>query len=198
MTTAGNRSDSAGLRPAGRVTALLTAWSNGDRSALDDLILLVHDDLKRLARRFMSRERAGHTLQPTALVHEAYVRLAGERSMRWENRAHFLSVAAQLMRFILVDSARRRRVPKRGGDLHRVSFDEALLVAGGRPARLIALDEALSDLAKIDARKARVAEMRLFGGASVDDTAEALDVSGVTVLRDWRFAKAWLRRELQP
>ena len=179
-----------------RVAVLLDAWSNGDRSALDDLIPLVYDDLKRLARRFMAREPAGHTLQPTALVHEAYVRLAGERSMRWESRTHFLAVAAQLMRFILVDSARRRRVPKRGGDLRRVPFEDALLVADNRPASLIALDEALSDLAKIDQRKVRVAEMRLFGGASVEDTAEALGISGVTVMRDWRFAKAWLQREL--
>jgi len=182
-------------RPPG-VTALLTAWSRGDRSALDALVPLVHDDLKRLARRLMAGERSGHTLQPTALVHEAYVRLAGERAMRWQNRAHFLAVAAQLMRFILVDHARRRRISRRGGDLRRVSFDAALVVTDDQPAVLIALDHALSELAKTDERKARVAEMRLFGGSSVEETAEVLGVSGVTVMRDWRLAKAWLQRQL--
>ena len=197
MAIADKQSDTAEERPVRGVTELLTAWSDGDRSALDALIPLVHDDLKRLARRFMARERTGHTLQPTALVHEAYVRLAGERAMRWQNRAHFLGVAAQLMRFILVDAARRRRIPRRGGDLRRVSFDEALVVADDRPDSLLALDEALSRLARIDGRKARVAEMRLFGGCSVEESAEALDVSAVTVMRDWRFAKAWLQRELE-
>ncbi|HEX2458119.1 MAG TPA: ECF-type sigma factor [Vicinamibacterales bacterium] len=197
MITADGHSDTSEDRPARRVTDLLTAWSNGDRSALDAVIPLVHDDLKRLARRFMAHERTGHTLQPTALVHEAYVRLVGERAMQWQNRAHFLAVAAQLMRFILVDAARRRRIPRRGGDLRRVTLGDAMAVADDSHAGVLALDQALSSLGKIDERKARVAEMRLFGGASVQESAEALDVSAVTVMRDWRFAKAWLQRELE-
>jgi RNA polymerase sigma-70 factor, ECF subfamily len=184
--------------PSPRVTELLTAWSGGDRSALDALVPLVHDDLKRLARRFMAGERSDHTLQPTALVHEAYVRLVNERGMRWQNRAHFLAVAAQLMRFILVDYARRRQISRRGGDRRRVSLEHALGVSDEGPTQLLALDRALSDLAKTDERKARVAAMRLFGGSSVEETAAVLGVSGVTVMRDWRLAKAWLQREMEP
>jgi RNA polymerase sigma factor (TIGR02999 family) len=181
-----------------QVARLLEAWNAGDRSALDGLLPLVHSDLKRMARRLMSRERTGHTLQPTALVHEAYVRLAGERGMQWQNRAHFLAVTAQLMRFILVDHARRRGVAKRGGDLRRVSIDDVLLVSPDAPGDLLALDEALEALAANDPRKAKVVEMRLFGGLSVEESAAVLGVSGITVMRDWRFARAWLQQRLGP
>lgn len=182
---------------AEQVTRLLEAWNGGDRSALDGLLPLVHDDLKRMARRLMGRERTGHTLQPTALVHEAYVRLTGERDMQWQDRAHFLAVTAQLMRFILVDHARKRTVAKRGGSRQRVSLDDVLLVSPDAPGDLLALDEALEALATHDPRKARVVEMRIFGGLSVDESAAVLGVSGVTVMRDWRFARAWLQRQLE-
>lgn len=182
--------------PAEQVTRLLDAWNAGDRSALDGLLPLVHDDLKRMARRMMGRERTGHTLQPTALVHEAYVRLTGERGMQWQDRAHFLAVTAQLMRFVLVDHARKRSVAKRGGSRQRVSLDDVLLVSPDAPGELLALDQALETLAALDPRKAKVVEMRLFGGLSVEESAAVLGVSGVTVMRDWRFARAWLQRQL--
>lgn len=187
-------SDAAGEQ----VGRLLDALNAGDATALDRLVPLLHDDLRRMARRLMGRERAGHTLQPTALVHEAYVRLAGERAMHWQDRAHFLAVTAQLMRFVLVDHARRRAVAKRGGDLRRVSFDDTLLVSPEAPEALLDLHEALDALAANDARKARVVEMRMFGGLSVEETAAVLGVSAITVMRDWRFARAWLQQRLTP
>jgi RNA polymerase sigma-70 factor, ECF subfamily len=178
------------------ISELLVAWSNGERAALDQLMPLVYDELRRIAHRYLGRERAGHTLQTTALVNEAYLKLFNEREMRWQNRAHFFAVAAQLMRMILVDYARSRNYVKRGGGAQRVSFDEALAVSQERAGELIALDEALKTLAEMDERKSRVAELRFFGGLSVEETAEVLKVSPVTVMREWRLAKAWLHREL--
>jgi RNA polymerase sigma factor (TIGR02999 family) len=177
------------------VTQLLVAWSDGDEAALDRLAPLVHGELHRLARRYMSGEREGHVLQTSALINEAYLRLIDWKSVRWQNRAHFFGVAAQLMRRILVDFARRR--PKsEGGEARLVALDEALTVAGGREADLVALDEALDELARFDERKSRVVELRFFGGLSVEETAEVLKVSGVTVMREWNKAKAWLYRRL--
>lgn len=178
------------------VTRLLDDWSRGNRGALDALMPLVHAELHAVARRYLGRERPGHTLQPTALVNEAYLRLVGERAMKWQNRAHFVAVAAQLMRFILVDHCRRKWYPKRGGRAARVTFDDNLVVAPERSDELLALDEALTKLAALDQRKSRIAELRYFGGLSVEETAEALSVSVSTVMRDWRLTKAWLRREL--
>ena len=157
---------------------------------------LVHDELKRLARRSMARERSSHTLQPTALVNEAYVRLARENRMTWQNRSHFLAVAAQLMRFILVDHARSRQAARRGGAIGHMAIDTAFDMADPCPAGVIEIDDALSGLARQDARKAKVAELRLFVGLSVEESAHVLGVSPVTVMRDWRLAKAWLQREL--
>jgi RNA polymerase sigma factor (TIGR02999 family) len=179
-----------------QVTRLLDDWSRGDRRALDALMPVVHDELHRLARGYLARERAGHTLQPTALVNEAYLRLVGERDMRWQNRAHFIAVTAQLMRFILVDHCRKKRNAKRGGHVRRTTFDENLEITTERDDELLALDEALSKLSQQDERKSRIAELRYFGGLSVEETAEALSISVATVMRDWRLTKAWLHREL--
>jgi RNA polymerase sigma-70 factor, ECF subfamily len=178
------------------VTQLLDDWSRGDRQALDTLMPLVHAELHRLARAYLGRERPGHTLQPTALINEAYLKLVGERDMQWQSRAHFVAVASQMMRFILVDHCRRKRMTKRGGAAARVTFDENLDVTDEKSAGLIALDDAMTKLAAQDARKSRVAELRVFGGLSVEETAEALSVSVATVMRDWRLTRAWLRREL--
>jgi RNA polymerase sigma factor (TIGR02999 family) len=179
-----------------QVTRLLEDWSKGDREALDALIPLVHDELHRLAKSYLARERPGHTLQATALVNEAYLRLVGERDMQWQGRAHFIGVAAQLMRFILVDHCRRKQYQKRGGDAARVTFDENLHVTVERGEELMAIDEALRKLALQDERKSRIAELRYFGGLSVEETAEVLSVSVATVMRDWRLTRAWLQREL--
>lgn len=175
---------------------LLQNWSGGDRAALDALMPLVHDELHRLARSYLSRERPGQTLQPTALVNEAYLKLVGEREMEWRSRSHFIAVAAQLMRFILVDHCRKKRYAKRGGAAIRVTFDENLEIGYDRGAELIALDDALKKLELQDPRKSRIAELRFFGGLSVEETAEAMSVSVATVMREWRIAKAWLQREL--
>ncbi|MCX6545426.1 MAG: sigma-70 family RNA polymerase sigma factor [Acidobacteria bacterium] len=183
--------------PPQQVTALLLAWGQGDESALEQLIPLVHDELRRLARRQMGRERAGHTLQATALVNEAYLRLVDVKRMQWQNRAHFFAMAARLMRRILVDFARSRHYKKRGGGAQRVSLDEALIVSPTQGEELVALDDALQTLAAVDARKSQVVEMRFFGGLSVEETAEALHVSVDTVMRDWKLAKVWLLRELK-
>jgi RNA polymerase sigma-70 factor, ECF subfamily len=182
--------------PSQGVTKLLLAWSEGQDTALEKLVPLVYQELRRMARRYMYGERAGHTLQTTALVNEAYLRLIDCRKVRWQNRAHFFAISAQLMRRILVDFARSRRYQKRGGGIQNVTLDEALIVAPQQGQQLLALDDALSALAKIDARKARVVELRFFGGLSVEETAEVLTVSTDTVLRDWRLAKAWLAREM--
>jgi RNA polymerase sigma factor (TIGR02999 family) len=172
------------------------AWRGGDEAALEQLVPLVHEELHRIARGCMRGERPGHSLQATALVNEAYLRLIGAQQVDWQNRVHFLAVSARLMRRILVDFARSKKYQKRGGGAQAVTLDEALVVA--EPGRdLVALDEALDALAKMDERKARVVEMRFFGGLSVEETAAVLGVSGDTVMRDWRMAKAWLLRELR-
>jgi len=179
------------------VTQLLLAWGEGDQDALAQLTTLVYAELHRLAKRYMGHERPGHTLQTTALVNEAYLRLVDSSCVRWQNRAHFFAVAAQLMRRILVDFARNRKYQKRGGNLNRVTLDDALGLASEPGADIVALDDALQELAKIDPRKAKVVELRFFGGLSVEETAEVLAVSADTVGRYWNTAKAWLRRELQ-
>jgi RNA polymerase sigma factor (TIGR02999 family) len=183
-------------RPA-EITRLLIDWRGGDQAALEQLIPLVHDELRRLARRHMAHERVGHTLQATALVNEAFVRLIDVRQVKWQDRAHFFAMSSRVMRRILVDFARSKGYQKRGGDAQKVSFDEALLVAPEPGQDLVALDDALTALAAFDARKAQVVEMRFFGGLSVAETAEALNVSVDTVMRDWKLAKAWLLRELK-
>jgi len=178
------------------VTDLLIAWNSGNRDALERLIPLVHDELRRLAQRYMAGERPGHPLQATALVNEAYLRLIDSSRVRWQNRTHFFAVAAQLMRRILVDVARERQRLKRGGDVVHLSLDDAQLVPQASNEMLIALDDALQALAEFDERKCRVVELRFFGGLTVDETAAFLDVSPITVMRDWDLAKSWLRREL--
>jgi RNA polymerase sigma-70 factor (ECF subfamily) len=182
--------------PSGsEATLLLRAWAAGDRDALDRLIPIVYQELRRLARRYLKRECHGHSLQTTALVNEAYIRLTDYKHMQWQDRSHFFAVSAQLMRRILVDHARRHNL-KRGGGVQHVSLEETA-VAGRAPAQdLLALDDAMNELARFDARKAQVVEMRFFGGLSVQETAEVLKVSPITVMRDWNTAKAWLYREL--
>jgi len=178
------------------ITRLLVAWGDGDESALAELAPLVHTELHRLAHYYMGRERPGHTLQTSALVNEAYVRLIDWKDARWQNRAHFFAVSAQLMRRILVDFARDRHYLKRGGGAMHVSLAEAAAFTVDRGTDLIALDEALTALAEVDPRKGQVVEMRFFGGLSVEEVAEVLKVSKETVMRDWRLAKVWLLREL--
>ena len=177
------------------VSAMLRAWSAGDERALDGLTPIVYAELRRLAHRYMSRERPDHSLQTTALVNEAYIRLVDYKRMQWQNRAHFFAASAQLMRRILVEDARRRNL-KRGRGIQHVSFDEAVMVLGDPAVDLVALDDALDALARVDPRKVRVVEMRFFGGLSVEETAMVLKVSPVTVRRDWSSAKIWLYREL--
>jgi RNA polymerase sigma factor (TIGR02999 family) len=172
------------------------AWSNGDESALERLIPLVHSELRRLAKRYMRRERPGHTLQTTALVNEAYVRLIDAGRVKWQDRAHFLAISARLMRRILVDYARSRNYVKRGGEVRHVALEEAAVYSEDRAPDLIALDDVLRALAETDPRKSQIVELRFFGGLSVEETAEVLKVSPDTVGRDWRLAKAWLLREL--
>lgn len=179
------------------ITELLIAWSEGDETALDRLAPLLHSELHRLARHYMSRERPGHLLQTTALVNEAYLRLIDWKNVRWQNRAHFFGVAAQMMRRILVDFARERQYLKHGGGALRVSLDEAASFVADRNTDLVALDEALTALAEVDPRKVRVVEMRFFAGLSVEEVANVLKVSKETVMRDWRLAKVWLLRELE-
>jgi RNA polymerase sigma-70 factor, ECF subfamily len=178
------------------ISELLVAWGGGDESALERLMPLVYDELKRLAHRYMRGERAGHTLQTTALVNEAYLRLAKWKDVHWQNRAQFFAVSAQMMRRILVDFARERQYLKRGGGALQVSLSEAAAFADGVETDLVALDEALTTLAKVDLRKAQMVEMRFFGGLSIAEVAEVLKVSEETVNRDWRLAKVWLLREL--
>jgi RNA polymerase sigma-70 factor, ECF subfamily len=184
----------ASASPQG-ITQLLQAWSQGDQSALEKLTPLVYRELHRLAHRYMGLENLGHTLQTTALVNEAYLRLV-DSNASWQNRAHFFAISAQLMRQILVDFARRHHQLKRGGQVQRVSLDEALVSAKEPDADLVTLDEALKPLSGVDPRKSRVVELRFFGGLSVEETAEVLKVSTDTVLRDWRLAKLWLLREM--
>jgi RNA polymerase sigma factor (TIGR02999 family) len=181
-----------------QVTGLLEAWSHGDKDALDKLTPLVHEELRRLAHHYMSGERAGHTLQTTALVNEAYVCLVDQTEVHWQSRAHFFGVAAQVMRHILIDHARSRARQKRGGEIPHVSLEEAETMSQARAAELIALDDALIELQAIDERRSRVVELRYFGGLSIEETVEVLEVNPITVSRDWRWAKAWLFRALQP
>ena len=186
-----------GASSPGQVTALLRAWSDGDQRALAQLLPLVEAELRRLARIYMGRERRGHTLQPTALVNEAFLRLADARGLRWQDRAHFLGISARLMRRVLVDHARAHGYQKRGGGAQRVTLHEALLASPGQSLDILALDRALEALAAVDERKSRVVELRFFGGLSVEETAEALHLSSDTIKRDWRLAKLWLLRELE-
>ena len=180
------------------VTQLLIAWRNGNQVARDELMGLVYRELHRLAHNYMKREAVGHTLQTSALVNEAFLRLVDQREVEWRNRAHFFALAAQMMRRILVDYARSRLYAKRGGGMQPMSLDEGVIAPEERSAEVVALDEALEKLGAFDARKGRIVELRFFGGLSIEETAEVLAVSPGTVMRDWTLAKAWLRREMSP
>ncbi len=182
--------------PSG-VTQLLGQWAGGDRQAFDSLLPMVYDELRRIAHRQMAHERAGHTLQATALVNEVYLKLKNERAAQWSDRSHFFAVSAQMMRYILVDYARKKTRTKRGGAAQQVTLDEAMLVTEDKAGEMLALDDALTKLEQFDKRKSQIATMRFFAGLSVEDTAKALSVSVETVTRDWRLARAWLRQELQ-
>ena len=179
------------------VTSLLVQLTDGDRDVLNELLPLVYDELRKLAAKYLRREREGHTLQPTALVHEAYLRLIDQTQVRWQNRAHFFGVAAQMMRRILVDHARTHNAEKRGGEFQLLSLDENIDVSATPAADLVALDDALNRLAAIDEQKSRIVELRFFGGLSVEETAEVLGVSAPTIKRQWRMAKAWLYGQVQ-
>jgi RNA polymerase sigma factor (TIGR02999 family) len=179
------------------LTRLLHAYGSGDRAALERLMPSVYNELRRLAAHYLRRERAGHTLQPTALVNEAYLRLVDQRNADWKNRAHFFAIAGQAMRRVLLDHAKARRRDKRGGAMARVTLDEGLLASPRHDLDIEALEEALGALAAIDARQVTIVELRYFGGLSVEETAEALGISPATVRRDWTVAKAWLRRALR-
>jgi|SRR5262249_6219483 len=183
-------------RSAREVTQLLTDWRNGDQAALEKLMPIVYDELRRIAHRYRRRERPGHTLQTTALVNEAYLRLVGQRNVEFQDRVHFFAVAAQVMRHLLVDYARNRKYAKRGGGARQVSLDEAAVVSQGRNEQLLALDEALARLASLDKRKSELVELRYFGGMSTEEAAEVLGVSTITVKREWQKARAWLYREM--
>lgn len=179
------------------VTDLLVRWGRGDKAALDELVPLVQEELRHLAHRYIARERPGHTLQTTALVNEAYLRLVNQAGVQWQDRAHFFAVSARVMRHILVDCARARGYAKRGGGALRVTLDEAASVSAGQAAELLALDEALKGLAEIYPRRSRVVELRYFGGLNNEEVAEVLKVTSKTVERDWRYARAWLYDELR-
>ena len=183
-------------RSSNQVTQLLLAWSEGNEAARDELMSAVYQELHRLAHSYMKRESSGHTLQTSALVNEAFLRLVNQKNVKWRNRAHFYGIAAQMMRRILVDYARSRRYQKRGAGIRDLSLDEALIVSDERTEQLVALDETLDRLAEFDPRKSKVVEFRFFGGLSIEETAEVLSVSPGTVMRDWTLAKAWLRREM--
>ncbi len=185
------------IQSSHEVTVLLRGWRRGDAAALDKLMPLVYDELHRLAHRYMVREQAGHTLQTTALINEAYLRLIDARQVEWRDRAHFFAISANLMRRILVEFARSRRSGKRGGDGHRVDLDESAVLPAGRHTDLVALNDALDALAQVDPREAQVVELRFFGGLSVEETAEVLKVSANTVMREWNHAKVWLLHELK-
>lgn len=182
--------------PTHEITGLLLAWSSGDSHALEKLTPLVYEDLHRTARRYMSREQPDHTLQTTALINEVYLRLVDLTSVKWQDRAHFFALCATMMRRILIDFARSRNYQKRGGEARRISLDESLIVSHEPAADMVALDDALTQLACVDQRKSQVVELRFFGGLSVEETAAVLKVSDETVKRDWRMAKLWLLREL--
>jgi RNA polymerase sigma factor (TIGR02999 family) len=178
------------------LTQLLIDWSNGDQSAFDKLMPLIDEELRRLAHRYMSRERAGHTLQTTALVNEAFVRLVNRKNVNWQNRAHFFGLAAQLMRTILVDHARSHACAKRGGGAFKLELDDALVVSQKKAAEVIALNDALNELVRLDPQQSRIVELRFFGGLTVEETAEVLHLSPATIKREWSTAKAWLYHEL--
>ena len=178
------------------VTRLLIDWSEGDKTALDQLIPLVEAELRRLARQYMARENPGHTLQTSALINEAYIRLIDQQDVPWQNRSHFFGVAAQVMRHILIDHARSYTYAKRGGGARKISLDDAPDMTNQRAAELLVLDDALNNLATIDLRKSQIIELRFFGGLTIEETAEAMKISPITVTREWRSAKAWLRREM--
>lgn len=178
------------------ITQLLLTWSKGDESALDELIPIVYPELRRMARAYMGRENSVHTLQTSALINEAYLRLVNQQQVEWQDRAHFFAVAAQIMRHILVDHARRYRRDKRGAGTEHVPVDEMTVICDERAAELTALDDALNRLAAIDARKSQIVELRFFGGLTVEETAEVMKLAPITIMREWRAAKAWLGREL--
>ena len=182
--------------PQQGVTELLVAWGNGDKAALDELMPVVYDELRRLARSYLSRERPGHTLQTTALVHEAYLRLVDQRSVNWQNRAQFFGIAAQMMRRILINHAKDRQAKKRQADAPKVSLDEAVSFFEEREVDLMALDEALDGLAVLDQQQTQIVELRFFGGLTIEEVAEVLGISPATIKREWDSAKLWLRREL--
>jgi RNA polymerase sigma factor (TIGR02999 family) len=179
------------------ITQLLVEWGKGDQAALDRLAPLVYEELRRMARTYLRGERPDHTLQATALVHEAYLRLVDQHSVSWQNRAHFFGIASQMMRRILVNHATARATDKRGGGAQKLALDEAVGLADGREVELTALDEALKELEKLDQRQSRIVELRYFGGLSLEETAEALDLSPATVKREWSTARLWLRRRLK-
>ena len=178
------------------ITRLLKDWSTGDRQALERLTPLIYDELRRLAARYLRLERPGHTLQSTALVHEAFLKLIDQSSVQWQNRAHFFGIAAQMIRRILVDYARARHADKRGAEAQKLTLDEAIAVPGGRDLDLVALDDALEGLAQIDPRQSRLVELRFFAGLTIEETAEVMQISVATAKRDWVVAKAWLSREI--
>jgi RNA polymerase sigma-70 factor (ECF subfamily) len=182
---------------AQQVTQLLIEWGNGNHAALEELMPVVYAELHKMAKRYMGQQNPNHTLQTTALIHEAYLRLAGDSARQWQNRAHFYGVAAKAMRHVLVDHARTTQAAKRGGAMRPLRFDEEIDISGERMGQLIALDDALTDLSKLHPRQSEVIELRFFGGLSVEETAELLKVSPETVMRDWRIAKAWLHGELK-
>jgi RNA polymerase sigma factor (TIGR02999 family) len=184
------------IQPAPGITQLLEKWSNGDRAALDELMPLVYDELRRLAGGYLRRERADHTLQPTALVNEAYLLLVDQHQARWQNRAQFIGVAAQMMRRLLVDHARAHQAAKRGGEQINVALSEADRFADQPEANLLAIHDALNQLAALDPTQSRIVELRFFGGLTIEETAEVLKVSHATVEREWKMARAWLRREM--
>lgn len=179
-----------------KVTRLLAQWNNGDASALDELLPIVYGELRRLAAGYLKRENPGHTLQPTALVHEAYLRLVDQEQVSWQNRAHFFGAAANLMRQILIQHARAKKAEKREGDRHKVYLDEIVNLAEGRNIDLVALDDALNDLASVSPQQSRIVELRYFSGLTIEETAEVLGISPVTVKREWTMVKAWLSREI--
>lgn len=182
--------------PEKDVTQLLLDWSSGKREAMDDLLPLVYKELRQLADRYLRRERSDHTLQATALVHEAYLKLIDQRNVQWQNRAHFFGVAAQAMRRILVDHARNHQAAKRGSGGQKISLDEGLMVTDERAHELVALDDALNELAEFDEQKGRIVELRFFGGLTIEETAEVLGIGTATVIREWRMAKAWLYQSI--
>ncbi len=184
------------LESPNEITVLLNDWSQGDEFALEQLMPLVYEEMRKMARQYMRSQRIGHTLQPTALIHEAYVKLSGADERNWKNRAHFFGVASQAMRHILVDYVRSQKFQKRGGDAHKIELSEAMLVSNERASGLVELDEALKALSKLDERKGRVVELKYFGGLSNEEMAEVLNVSSKTIIRDWQFARSWLLREM--